>query len=148
MFNSILVATDGSEHAQGAIEQACQLALRYDAKVYFLHVLHDMKIPDGIYEYIKIEKVEDTPEAVFLKKIGDGILKAAKEKAQSMGVRNFETAIAEGEPATEILKFAKDHDVDTIFLGSRGLGSLKGLMLGSVSNKVCHMAECTCVTVK
>ncbi len=148
MFTSILVATDGSEHAQSAITQACELALKYDSKLYFLHVLHDMVIPEGIYEYIKIEKVEESPETVYLRKIGDGILEAAKKKAASLGVKDFETVIAEGEPAKEILKFAEEHDVDTIIIGSRGLGSLKGLMLGSVSNKVCHMAECTCITVK
>jgi nucleotide-binding universal stress UspA family protein len=34
-----------------------------------------------------------------------------------------------------------------IFLGSRGLGDAKGLLMGSVSHKVAHLAECTCVSV-
>ncbi len=38
--------------------------------------------------------------------------------------------------------------VDMIFLGSRGLGDAQSLLMGSVSHKVAHLAECTCVSVK
>jgi nucleotide-binding universal stress UspA family protein len=46
------------------------------------------------------------------------------------------------------LQRARDRHVDMIFLGSRGLGDAKGLLMGSVSHKVAHLAECTCVSVK
>jgi nucleotide-binding universal stress UspA family protein len=53
-----------------------------------------------------------------------------------------------GDPVEEIIQFAKNNDIDMIVIGSRGLGKIKGLLLGSVSSKVCHLAECTCVTIK
>ncbi len=54
----------------------------------------------------------------------------------------------DGDPTSEILKYAEENDVDMIVLGSRGLGKLGMLMLGSVSHKVCNIAQRTCVTVK
>ncbi|MBW1691455.1 MAG: universal stress protein [Deltaproteobacteria bacterium] len=54
----------------------------------------------------------------------------------------------EGDPAERIIDYAKEHDVDIIVIGSRGLGTFKGLLLGSVSNKVTHRADRTCVIVR
>ncbi|NIO03304.1 MAG: universal stress protein [Proteobacteria bacterium] len=54
----------------------------------------------------------------------------------------------QGDPAERIIEFAREKSVDMIVIGSRGLGPVKGLFLGSVSTKVCHLADCTCVTVK
>ena len=54
----------------------------------------------------------------------------------------------EGDPSERIINYAKDHDVDIIVIGSRGLGTFKGLLLGSVSNKVSHRADRTCVIVR
>ena len=53
-----------------------------------------------------------------------------------------------GNPADEIVEFAKQKQIDLIVMGSRGLSDIKGLFLGSVSHKVSHLAECTCITVK
>ncbi|NQU72224.1 MAG: universal stress protein, partial [Rhodospirillales bacterium] len=47
-----------------------------------------------------------------------------------------------------IIEYAEQHDIDMIVIGSRGLGDLKGMLLGSVSHKVAHLAECSCITVK
>ena len=56
--------------------------------------------------------------------------------------------VLRGDPAQEILKFAKNRKVDMIVMGKGGQGIIKGLLLGSVSRKVCNLAECACVTVK
>lgn len=50
-------------------------------------------------------------------------------------------------PATAIVAAAEAMEVDAIVLGSRGLGNLKGLIIGSVSNKVLHSANCRVVLV-
>ena len=47
-----------------------------------------------------------------------------------------------------IAGLAQDRKADAIVMGSRGLSDIKGLFLGSVSHKVSHLAECTCITVK
>jgi nucleotide-binding universal stress UspA family protein len=60
----------------------------------------------------------------------------------------MQTVLEDGDPANAILRVAKRLQVNMIFLGSRGLSDTKGLLMGSVSHKVAHLAECTCVSVK
>ena len=60
----------------------------------------------------------------------------------------MKTVAASGDPASRILETAAAEQADMIVMGSRGLGGLKGLLVGSVSNKVNHLAKCTCVCVK
>ncbi len=57
------------------------------------------------------------------------------------------TIIKEGDPADQILRYAKDHAIDVIVIGSRGLDGVKGLMLGSVSHKVSQLSDCPVLIV-
>jgi nucleotide-binding universal stress UspA family protein len=58
------------------------------------------------------------------------------------------TILAEGDPAREILAAATAEGVDAIVIGSRGLGKLTALLLGSVSHKVSNQAHCTVIIVR
>ena len=58
------------------------------------------------------------------------------------------TLTSEGDPADCILETAAREKADMIVIGSRGLSNLKSLLVGSVSHKVSHLADCTCVSVK
>ena len=60
----------------------------------------------------------------------------------------MQTVLEDGNPADTIVRVAKRLQVDMIFLGSRGLSDAKGMLMGSVSHKVAHLAQCTCVSVK
>ena len=71
MIKKILVPTDGSAYAAKAFEYASDLALKYDAELHFVHVVSESKIPEGLDDFIRTERIEDQPrEAVFLKKMG------------------------------------------------------------------------------
>ena len=72
----------------------------------------------------------------------------ARARAHDKGVRAVQDLLEDGDPASTILRLAKGLHVDMIFLGSRGVGDVHGLLMGSVSHKVAHLAECTCVSVK
>jgi nucleotide-binding universal stress UspA family protein len=65
MVKKILVPTDGSEHARRAIDLASDIALRYDAMLYILHVISETTIPDEVLDYIRVERVEEPPERVY-----------------------------------------------------------------------------------
>ncbi len=148
MIKKILVPVDGSEHARKAVEFASDLGVQNGASVHILHIVSEHKIPDELTEFTRSEHIEEPPTTAYLKLVGNRILEAAKAQAQKKGVKEIETAVLEGDPSEAIIEFAKSGDFDMIVLGSRGLGSMKGMFLGSVSSKVCHAADRTCVTVK
>jgi len=148
MIKKILAAVDGSEHSLKAVDYAIDIALKYDCEMYLIHVADRVEIPDEIIKFANVEKIEDPPEYLVLNEIGNRILKKTEETAKEKGVQQVFAIIQEGDPADKITAFARDNDIDWIFLGSRGLGGVKGLLMGSVSNKVCHLTDSTCITVK
>jgi nucleotide-binding universal stress UspA family protein len=80
--------------------------------------------------------------------LGKRVLEDAEHTAVLKGLKGTETTLVYGDPASKILAQANAAKADMIFMGSRGLSDLKGLLVGSVSHKVMHLADCTCVTVK
>ena len=89
---------------------------------------------------------EETAQVITA--LGDLIASNAANRAQTVGVENVKTSVTMGDYAEAILETADNTDADMIVIGSRGLGGLKGLLLGSVSNKVALHAKCSVLTVK
>ena len=152
MINRILVATDASAASNRALKMAAQLAVQYDAKLLIVHVIRDMQIPFEIkeipeLEYNKLDAFNDAREEI-MRKIAEAILKTAKEKAEKVGAKKVKTAIGTGDPATAILGFAKRRKADMVVVGTRGLGKLKGTVLGSVSRKIAYNAGSSCLIVR
>lgn len=148
MIKKVLAAVDGSEHSLKAVDYAIDIALKYGCEMYLIHVVNKVEIPDEIIKFANVEKIEEPPEYLVLNEIGHRILKKAEETAKEKGVQEVRAIIQKGDPADKITAFARDNDIDWIFLGSRGLGGVKALLMGSVSNKVCHLTDSTCITVK
>jgi nucleotide-binding universal stress UspA family protein len=175
MFNNILVPTDGSDHANKAVRVASDLAAKYDARVVFLHVLLSsaevsdlvnlidvMKLPDDLRD--ELEQIEKLGKSALiggrslamvlpvrsevLVAVGDTLLDEAERVAKDDGVTKIGRKWKQGAPATCILSSADEEKADLIVMGTRGLGDFKGLLVGSVSHKVSHLAPCTCITVK
>lgn len=78
----------------------------------------------------------------------ENILAGAVEHAHAAGVEEVDSTTLEGEPAKAIVSEAAARECDMIVLGSRGLGALRGMLQGSVSQKVMHHASCTVVVVR
>lgn len=152
MINRILVATDASAVSNRALKMAAQLASQYNAELFITHVIRDMQIPYEIKEIPELESSSfesfNSAREEILRKIAETILKAARESAETVGVGKIETVIGTGDPATSILALARRRKIDMIVIGSRGLGKLKGRLLGSVSRKVTNNAETSCLTVR
>ncbi len=148
MAKKILIPFDGSEHSRKAIEFATGVAKQDNAELYLIHIVEDKEIPPEILEYIEGEKIDGALGKVSAKLISEGIMKIAQKQVQAKGLKIAKLMVFRGDPAEEIIQFAKNNEIDMIVIGSRGLGRIKGLLLGSVSTKVCHLAECTCVTIK
>jgi len=146
MINRILVATDASAASNRALKMAVQFAGQHNAELLIVHVIRDMQIPFEIkeipeLEFNKFEAFSDAREEV-MRKVAEPVLRTAKEKAEKAGAEKVETAIGTGDPATSILDFARRRKVDMIVIGTRGLGKLKGTILGSVSR------ETSCLIVR
>jgi nucleotide-binding universal stress UspA family protein len=72
----------------------------------------------------------------------------ASELARQKGLARVSTHVSDGDPANEILAAAREEKADIIAMGTRGLGAVKGLVMGSVSQKVVQQAGCSVITVK
>ncbi|WP_290651451.1 universal stress protein [Aquisalimonas sp.] len=160
MIKRILVAVDGSRHADKAVAMAADIASRLNADLAITHALPQGKLPPEL-EKLSSKPVPKMPPmslggasvdyqvpAAVLKDIAENLLEKAKRKATDAGVNNAATSYHGGEAAQVILDAAKAHRADLIVMGSRGLGELKGLMMGSVSHKVQQLFEGSVLTVK
>ena len=150
MIERLLVPVDGSEHANRAVDLAGDLATKYAARVTLLHVMTNAgssRVPEGLSALQEIEHVTLT-ESDMLRSVANEILEAASKRARDQGVAEIETEIRVGDPAQSIIDYARQHDFDLVVMGRRGLGDLKGLLLGSVTHKVAQLTECACLTVK
>jgi len=75
-------------------------------------------------------------------------MSSAESKLRDKRLKSTETILQTGDPAKAILDLAESRGVDAIVIGSRGLGEISGLLMGSVSHKVNQLANCICITVK
>jgi len=129
-FSKILVAVDGSKHAQKALDFAVQLGRRYKSRVTLLNVAQAM------FPKIKKETAKSMSERVV-----------SEAEAQVKDLK-ADKQIEFGHAAKAIIDFAKKGNYDLIALGSRGLNPVKRFVLGSVSDKVARHAQCSVLIVK
>lgn len=147
---NILVPVDGSICAINAVSYADDLADKCGANLNLLYVLQ----PEG--SYILPEHLEKLAEAMgdgdteegLAKSEADRILGAATDRITICDRARVSRETREGDPADEIVKFCREKGIDLIIMGNRGMGDLKGLLLGSVSHKVVQVAECPCLLYK
>ena len=133
MYDSILVATDGSDGAAIAVEHAIELARRFDAPLYAVSILESRTEYDNAI--VDPEKVDRKR-----RERAEATLAELESAATDAGV-SVETAIRTGVPHEELCAFAADHDVGAIVIGSRGRSSFTGALLGSTVDGVVRHAN-------
>jgi nucleotide-binding universal stress UspA family protein len=149
MIKTILVPVDGSAHANTAVDTAGEMAAKMGAKIILLNVIArpgSSRVPEELRGYAQLEHVRVT-EQDLLQAAANDIVAKAEKRARAKGATKVESTTRIGDPARTIVAMAKDRDVDLITMGRRGLGGLKGLLLGSVSHKVSQLADRPCMTV-
>lgn len=147
MLNQILMATDASPASNRAINLAADMASKYDATLHLIYVVREMQLPPELKKMAEVEKIAG-PRSEVLDFVGQKILGDARERAEKRGAAKVKTSLEHGDPATVILRCAKRRKVDLIVLGTRGLGQVKGMLLGSVSRKVTNLSETSCLVVR
>lgn len=144
-FRNILLASDGSPCAQRAAQAAVEMAQKFGNTLTVLNVYEDLSaisVPgseDNIVSDTDVEKYA----AQWLEYVAQPVRAFAKDAGVTCSF------VQEGgHPDVAIRRFANMHNVDLIVLGSRGLGGYARLLIGSVSNRVVHQANCPVLVVR
>lgn len=172
-FKKVLVAVDGSANAQRALNVGIDLATQYGAELAVLHAIMGGPLPEGLLQWARAEHLveesaEPTPTAEIPAygrlgtishdrvmripyqarlAVARALVKDAEDRAKKAGLAKVTPIIEDGD-ATEIIDHvAKSEAVDLIVVGTRGLGTLRGLIVGSVSHKVVGLGHCPCLVV-
>ena len=130
MFERILLAANGSPSSRKAADVAADIGEKYGAEVVVLHV-HEQKI--SMLGASVVDQPYEDPNFV------DEMVRALKDAGVSAR-SEVQTAPLGGVPHV-ILEMAKELDAGLIVMGSRGLSDWEGLFLGSVTQRVLHLAE-------
>jgi nucleotide-binding universal stress UspA family protein len=144
-FDTILVATDFSEHAARALEVAVEIAHASSGRIVLLHCYH-LDVP---VTYPGVDEDDLIPESSYQKlrrRALDYVDRVAKE-ASSEGVDVTGDAIASA-PSTGIMTEAGRLAADLIVMGTHGHGGVRHALLGSVAERVVRGAPCPVLTVK
>ena len=141
-LKTILVPFDFSECSEAALRYGLELARRFDAHVHLLHVVQDPLTQPWAAEGFSIPLFE----------VVDKWQKEAKERlALSVPAADADRvtiAATVAWPYSEILRYALEHNVDLIVMGTHGRGGVSHLLLGSIAEKVVRRAPCPVLTVR
>ena len=141
-YDRILVPTDGSEGVERVIEHAVEVAVSNDAALHGLYVLSTDTYAglgmESSWESVDRLLREDAERAVArIREIADHT---------NTGVP-VETAVVEGKPSREIVRYAEDENCDLVVMGTHGRGGIDRLLLGSVAESVIRASSIPVTTV-
>ena len=139
MYKKILLASDGSENAGRAAKEAAKLAKKLSSQIILTYIT-------GTPPQSKLVKANFDVHSILIEDAEEKI----KDTISTLKEDNipYTLKVAIGDPADEIIRTASKEEAELIILGSRGLGTIKGVVLGSVSQKVTHNAECPVMIVR
>ncbi|WP_163880905.1 universal stress protein [Paenibacillus favisporus] len=137
MFDKMMVAIDQAEITNKLLDATVEIAQNKQTQVTLVHVSQEY-VSNGM-TYVPENFLEEILNE--MEKAGLEQLQQAKSKLKSAGI-NPETVHLKGDPAHEILNYARDTEQQLIIIGSRGLRGIKEMMLGSVSHKVSQLSHC------
>jgi nucleotide-binding universal stress UspA family protein len=136
-----LVAVDGSPASLRAVHLAIEFAIRRDASLILLNVQNMVMLGPGT-ELMAAEWIEEETEGAC-----EDALRSSVVACQAARVP-FTVKRARGAPAATIDQITRQENVDHIIMGTRGLGSMRGLLVGSVATQVLHLVEVPVTLVK
>lgn len=149
LFRNVLVAVDGSENSDRALDLALDLGEKYEADIMILNVSGSLAmgvVPEESTAYSSGSLVTFAKD---LRKIHEEILSKAVAHAKMVKPDLvISSMLKEGDPALEIVTVAKEGGFDVVVVGHKGLGRVKELFLGSTSEKVAHLAPCPVIIVR
>ena len=143
LFSKILVAFDGSEPSKRALDYAAKMAAMFEGEVIIITVVPRISLPlfpnegSGSMPYMDLTKYQEEVSELYGKSL-ERAEASVKERYPNLKVQ---AQLLEGRPSSTIVEESEKRDVDLIMMGSRGLGGIRGMILGSTSRKV--VDQCT-----
>ena len=134
MFKTIVWATDGSEAADHSLGHVRTLASEAGAHLLVLHCAEYLQ-GGGRSAHLPADAAEDEHRESIQRQVGE--LTAAGIDASLQVI-----SVGAGGAAHAIAEFAAEHGADLIVVGTRGRTALAGLLLGSVTQRLLHLAHC------
>src|ERR687894_1576851 len=132
----ILLATDGSEDARRATEAASDLAGKSGSELHVVHVWHD--VPGFAHAFVKRE----------LRRQGQEILDGQVQKIEASGGTVTRAHLRGGRTSDEIIELSEELGVGLLVVGSRGLGTVRRILIGSHSEEIVHHAHVPVLVVR
>ncbi len=145
MFTRIVVGTDGSETAAGAVRQAIEMAQLANAQLSIVSAYQPVsgrRVRDE-----QLEAPADVQHEIGPREDVNLVLEAAAAEARKAGI---EVSIhpVEADPADAILNVAEEVKADLIMVGNKGMTGARRYLLGSVPNNISHHAPCSVLIVR
>ncbi|RNJ25449.1 universal stress protein [Halosegnis longus] len=137
MFDTVVIATDGSTSGRRAATVALDVARRFEASVHALYVVDETQV-DGLPE-----DVHDDVRAALETQADESL--DAVERAADQPVT---VAVREGDPATEIIEYAEESGADVVATGTRGRHGEHSFIIGSVAEAVVRDCPVPVLTVR
>jgi len=137
MFDTVVIATDGSESGRRAVDAALDLAATFGAGVHALYVVDESRVdalPENVHDEVRTALESQAQESL-------ATVEAATDREVTVAVR-------EGRPAPEITAYARDVDADVVATGTRGRDGEHSFLLGSVAEAVVRTCPVPVLTVR
>jgi len=147
MFKRIVLAYDGTDHANRAFETALELSVKFGSTLDILHVVTHEHAPGNVAEFARAEHAGD-PDQVELNADAASTLGPIAKQAKAKGVKEVNTIPMRGNPADEVVGYVKSSGADLVVLGRRGLSRVGSILHGSVSAQIEGESDCAVLTVK
>ncbi len=147
-FQRILVTTDFSAAGDHAVAHAFRLAADHGAEVLLCHVIETVVAPNPLYaHYYPAEVLSPESRARTEQDAREALLARAPQEGPLAGVARS-TVVTHGIPADEIIRVAKEREVDLIVIATHGRTGLKHLFMGSTAERVIRHVHCPVLVVR
>jgi universal stress protein A len=146
-FKKILCPTDFSEPSLEALQYGVELALHFAAELHIVHVISP--VPPQ-YPYPTPPFISGYDLAAYQQELAASAENALKELVAQKGSPQVHTlaTVVTGDAATEIVRLARDTQVDLIVIATHGQTGWRQLVFGSVARKVMSLAPCPVLTIR